>query len=111
MKNIITFDDFTKLDIRIGEVTAAQNIETSNKLIELTVDLGEEIGVRTILAGMKKWYTPEDFVHKKFMFLVNLEPKKMAGLESQGMFMAADIDGEPKIIEVPADLPIGTMIR
>ncbi len=111
MKDIITFDAFIKLDIRIGEVSAAQNVETSTKLIQLSVDFGEEIGVRTILAGMQKWYSPKDFIHKKFLFLVNLEPKKMAGSESQGMLMAADFNGEPKLIEAPADLPIGSTIR
>ena len=111
MKDIITFDDFIKLDIRIGEVTAAQNVETSSKLIQLSVDFGEEIGIRTILAGMQKWYSPEDFIHKKFMFLVNLAPKKMAGSESQGMLMAADTGDEPKLIEAPTDLPIGSIIR
>ena len=111
MKDIITFNDFIKLDIRIGEVTNAKNIAESNKLLELTVDFGEEIGIRTILAGMQKWYQPTDFVNKKFMFLVNLEPKQMAGSESQGMLLAADIEGKPKLIEAPDDLPNGSTIR
>ena len=111
MKDIITFDDFMKLDIRIGEVTSAQNVETSTKLIQLSVNFGEEIGTRTILAGMQKWYTPEDFIHKKFLFLVNLAPRKMAGSESQGMLMAADNDDKPILIEAPNDIPNGSMIR
>jgi len=111
MKDTITFEDFIKLDIRIGEVIEAKNLADSNKLIELTVDFGDEIGKRTILAGMQKWYTPEDFIHKKFIFLVNLAPKKMAGSESQGMLMAADTGDEPKLIEAPTDLPIGSTIR
>jgi len=111
MKDTIMFNDFIKLDIRVGEVTDAKKIVNSNKLIELTIDLGEEIGTRTILTGMQKWYSPQDFIGKKFLFLANLEPRKMAGSESQGMIISADIDGEPKLIEAPSDLPNGTMIR
>ena len=111
MKDIITFNDFIKLDIRIGEVTSAQNVETSNKLIELTVDFGEEIGVRTILTGMQKWYSPENFIGKKFLFLANLEPRKMAGSESQGMILSAIVSDVPKLLEVPLDIPNGTTIE
>jgi len=111
MKDTIMFNDFIKLDIRVGEVTDAKKIVNSNKLIELTIDLGEEIGTRTILTGMQKWYSTQDFIGKKFLFLANLEPRKMAGSESQGMIISADIDGEPKLIEVPSDLPNGAIIR
>jgi len=111
MKDTITLDDFIKLDVRIGEVIEAKNLADSKKLLELTVDFGEEVGTRTILAGMQKWYTPEDFIHKKFLFLVNLAPRKMAGSESQGMLMAADNDDKPILIEAPNDIPNGSMIR
>ena len=110
MKDTIPFSDFQKLDIRVGEVTNAKKIENSNKLIELTVDMGEEYGNRTILTGMQKWYTPEDFTGKKFLFLANLEPRKMASSESQGMIISADIAGEPKLIEAPMNLPNGSII-
>lgn len=111
MKDIINYEDFLKLDFRIGEVVDAENLENSNKLIKLTVDFAEESGNRTILTGMQKWYQPEDFKGKKFMFLVNLAPRKMAGSESQGMIIAAELDGSPKLIEAPTDLPPGTLIR
>lgn len=111
MRDYIVFDDFLKLDIRIGEVIEAKNVPDSNKLIELTVDFGEELGTRTILTGMQKWYQPADFVGKKFLFIVNLEPRKMAGKESHGMLLSGDISGAPQLIPVPADLPNGTLIR
>ncbi|PIZ65356.1 hypothetical protein CO051_00980 [Candidatus Roizmanbacteria bacterium CG_4_9_14_0_2_um_filter_39_13] len=111
MKDTITFADFIKLDMQVGEVLEAIKVEDSNKLLKLTVNMGKATGIRTILTGMQKWYTPEDFIHKKFIFLVNLEPKKMAGSESQGMLMAADTNGEPKLIEAPTNLPIGSTIR
>ena len=111
MKDTITFDDFVKLDIRVGEVIKATKVENSTKLIRLLVDFGEDIGTRTILAGLAKWYSPTDFENQKFQFIVNLEPKKMAGEESHGMTLAADVDGLPKIVPAPNDLPNGTQIR
>lgn len=101
------FPDFMKLDIRVGEVTNAQLVEGSSKLIELTVDMGEEYGTVTIFTGMQKWYTPEDFQGKKFLFIANLEPKKMMGRESQGMILSGDKEGEPILIPVSSALPNG----
>jgi methionyl-tRNA synthetase len=92
-KDIISYSDFSKLDVRVGEVTTAAVVEGSSKLIELTVDMGPDYGTVTIFTGMQKWYTPENFQGKKFLFVANLEPKKMMGRESQGMIMSADKDG------------------
>jgi len=111
MKDTITYQDFIKLDIRVGEVTEATNVQNSTKLIRLLVDFGSDIGTRTILAGLAKWYAPSDFENQKFLFIVNLEPRKMAGEESQGMTLAADVDGLPKIVPAPNNLPNGTQIR
>jgi|SRR3989344_2493355 len=88
IKEQINFADFSKLDLRIGEVLSAENIEGSDKLLKLNVDFGE-LGKRQILSGIKKWYTPETIIGKQFVFAVNLEPKQMMGLESQGMLVAA----------------------
>ena len=106
-----SYEDFSKLDIRVGEVKEALLVEGSNKLISLTVDVGEEYGVVEILTGMQAWYTPEDFIGKKFLFLINLEPKPMIGRVSNGMIMATDIDGKPILNTVSDDLPNGTMVR
>jgi len=111
MKDIVTFNDFIRLDIRIGQVTYAKNVDNSNKLIELSVDFGEEIGTCTILTGMQKWYSPENFIDKKFLFLANLEPRKMASSESQGMILSAIVSDVPKLLEVPLDIPNGTTIE
>lgn len=96
MKDTIPFSDFAKLDLRIGEVRGVEVVEGSNKLLKLTVFFGEEIGTRTIYAGIKAWYPPESLVHRKLIFVVNLEPKKFvingAELESQGMLLAAGDD-------------------
>lgn len=90
MKPTITFDDFAKLDLRVGTVTACEEKEGSEKLLRLTVDFGDE--KRTILSGIKKWYAPESLVGKQFVFVFNLAPRKMMGEESQGMILAADSD-------------------
>lgn len=107
---VIKFEDILKLDVRVGLVTEAKIVEESKKLIELTVDLGGDYGVVTIFTGMQKWYQPDNFQNKKFLFIANLEPKKMMERESQGMILAADQSGVPTLIEVPTDLPQGTKI-
>src|SRR3990172_1392627 len=92
----ISFTDFRKLDIRIGTVVKAEVPEWSHWVIKLVVDFGEEIGKRTIFAGMMKFYKPEDFVDKQFPFVVNIEPKKIGpeGDFSEGMMLAACEDNE-----------------
>jgi len=103
MSDTITFEDFKKIDFRVGKVLKAENIEGAETLIRLTVDFGEH-GKRTILSGIKKWYTPKDLKGKIFAFVFNLEPKKMMGEESQGMIMAAETDdGEECVLLAPID--------
>ena len=109
-KDIIQFPDFSKLDIRVGEVTNATLVEGSNKLIELTVDIGADYGIATIFTGMQKWYTPEHFAGKKFLFVANLEPKKIMSRNSQGMIMSADKDGSPLLIEVNSNYQNGLAV-
>jgi methionine--tRNA ligase beta chain len=89
MKPVISFDDFAKLDIRVGTVTDCVEKEGSDRLLRLTVDFGDE-GTRNILSGIKQWYKPEDLKGKQFIFVLNLEPRKIMGEESQGMLLAAD---------------------
>lgn len=106
----VRFEDILKLDVRVGLVIEAKNVEESKKLIELTVDLGSDYGVVTIFTGMQKWYKPENFQNKKFLFIANLEPKKMLDSQSQGMILAADQSGVPSLIEISPELPQGTKI-
>jgi methionine--tRNA ligase beta chain len=88
MKSIITYDDFAKLDLRIGTVINCEEKEGSDKLLRLTVDFGEE-GTKNILSGIKQWYKPEEITGKQFVFVFNLAPRKIMGEESQGMLLCA----------------------
>ncbi len=83
----IQYDDFAKLELRVGEVIACEEVPNSKKLLKETVKIGNE--TRTILSGIKKWYSPEEMVGKKVMVICNLAPRKIAGIESQGMLLCA----------------------
>ena len=88
LKPEITFDDFTKLDIRTGTITAAEKIKKADKLLQLTVDLGFES--RTVVSGIAKFYKPEDIIGQQVLVLANLAPRKLRGIESQGMILMAE---------------------
>lgn len=115
----ITFDDFNKLDIRVGTVVKAEVPEWSHWVIKLEVDLGEEVGKRTIFAGLMKYYKPEELEGKQFPFVVNIKPKKIGpeGDESNGMIIAADYlkdgeeEGEPVLFTLPKKVADGTKVR
>jgi methionine--tRNA ligase beta chain len=106
---MITFDDFMKLDIRIGTVRTADKVEGADKLIRLELDLGGE--QRHVVAGMAPTYTPEDFIGKQVPILVNLEPRKLRGIESQGMILAVDVDGKPVMLLPDKEVPPGSVVR
>ncbi len=89
MKPFITYEEFSKLDLRVGDVVDCVRKEGADKLLRLTVDFGEE-GKRNILSGLYPIYKPEDFKGKQFIFVINLEPRKFIGEESQGMLLCAD---------------------
>ena len=89
MKPVVTFPDFDKLDLRIGKIVECTHKEGSEKLLRLIVDFGEE-GQRKIFSGIAKWYSPEELINKSFVFVLNLEPRKMMDEFSEGMLMAAD---------------------
>lgn len=98
-----TFDDFLKIDLRAGMILAADRVPKSDKLIRMEVDFGTF--KRQILAGVGKTWRPEDLVGLSPLFVVNLAPRKMMGLESHGMLLAAGSDGEPS--EGPGSYPTG----
>ncbi len=106
---MITFDDFKKLDMRIGTVLSAERVEGTDKLIKLMVDLGTE--TRQLVAGMGHLLEPEAFVGKQVPVLVNLEPRKIRGVESQGMILAADDNGRPVLLLPVENVPPGSIIR
>ena len=104
----VQFDDFAKLEFRVGEVIACEEVAKSKKLLKETIRIGNE--TRTILSGIKKWYSAEDMVGKKVMVVCNLEPRKIAGELSEGMIVAAESpDGEMISLMTPdnADMPSG----
>jgi methionyl-tRNA synthetase len=101
LKKEIGFDDFDKLDIRVGKVLTAEKMEKSNKLLKLTVDTG--VDKRTVLSGIAQHYSPDQIVGKQVTLIVNLAPRKMMGIESQGMIlMAEDSNGQLKLVQ-PSD--------
>ncbi len=106
----ITFEDFSKMDMRIGKVVAAEKVEKSKKLLKLQVDTG--IDTRTVLSGIAEHYTPEEIMGKQVTILVNLAPRKIMGVESQGMIlMAEDKDGTLKLISTSEPVAPGSSIN
>ncbi len=107
MENI-NFEEFQKIDLRVGKIIEAERIEGTDKLLKLKVDLGEE--KRQLVAGIAKFYQPEDLIGKEIVVVVNLEPKTFRGIESQGMLLAADVEGKPVILKPDKEVPPGTKI-
>ena len=106
----IKFDDFAKVDMRIGTIELAEYIEGSEKLLKLMVDFGE-FGKRQILSGIKEWFKPKNLINKQLVFVVNIEPRKMMGLESQGMILAGESDGKVILIAPKKKVINGTQLR
>ena len=99
-------NEFWKFDMRVGKVIEAEKIKRTRKLIKLVVDFGKE--KRTIVTGIADQYSPEDLKEKKFIFVLNLKPKKFAGIESQGMLIVGeDENGKVYLISVPDEIPTG----
>jgi len=107
----ISIDDFMKIDLRVGEVIAAEKVEKSKKLMKMTVKLGEE--VRTIVGGIATAYTAEQLVGKKFVFVANLAPAKLMGIESNGMVLAATLPDtfEASLLTVDPAVPSGAKVK
>ena len=109
MKPIINFDDYVKIEVRVGKIVEAVVPEGSNKLIQFRVDFGGEIGQKTIFSGIKEWYNPEELVEVKTMWVVNLAPKKTPFGDSEGMLFACDtVDGKPYIVRVGEEVEVGS---
>ena len=104
---MISFDEFSKLELRVGTVVEASGVEGSEKLIKQIVDFGDE--KRQILSGIKKWYKPESLIGKQFVYVTNLEPRMMMGLESQGMLLAAG-DEKPAPLKPSKKVKPGTKV-
>ena len=119
--DLISFEDFKKVEIRIGKIVAVEALPDSNKLLKLQVDFGvaafaqgsgEPREQRQILAGIAKFYTPEQLMGKLCPFAFNLAPKKMGEYESQGMMLCADSgDGGPILMHPDKEIPLGSLIK
>jgi len=106
----IPFDEFQKLDLRIGKIVEANQIPGSRNLIRMIVDFGNE--KRQAVAGLLQWYKPEDLVGKKCAFILNLQRRKMMGVESQCMIFAAEDDkGNVVILQPERDIALGSRIH
>lgn len=105
---MITFQDFQKLDIRIGTILEAEPIEGADKLYKLKVDLGDE--KRELVAGIREEYSPEELKGKQIPILINLEPKTIRGIESKGMILAVEINGKAILIHPDKQVPNGAKI-
>ncbi|GAG44958.1 unnamed protein product [marine sediment metagenome] len=100
MKGIVSFEDWSKLDLRVGQIVEVEEIEGADKLYKLTVDIGLEVEKRTICAGIKEYYSKEELKSKKIIVFVNLAPRVMRGIESQGMLLAAVNEDESEVVLV-----------
>jgi methionine--tRNA ligase beta chain len=125
----IKFDDFAKVEIRIGKIVSAEKVENSEKLLKLEVDFGfEEIKIspveeggeetveqksviRQIIAGIAQYYAPKALVGKECPFAYNLAPRKLAGLESQGMIMCPSNESGPVLLHPDKEVPPGSKIK
>lgn len=103
LKSQIKYEDFAKLDVRVGTIVLAQEIANSEKLWRLEVDFGE-LGKKQILSGIKKWYSAEELTGLQALFVINLEPRQMMGLVSEGMILAVDCgDGSRPVLVGPRE--------
>ena len=110
MKPVITYADFEKLDFRVGRIAAASAPDWSNKLLRFEVDFGQEIGKRIMFSGIRKWYEPSTLIGKSFVFLINMEPKKMGEEESAGMMIMADAE-KPVLFTLMEEVDPGSVVR
>ena len=106
----ITIDDFAKVDLRVGVVKVAERVPKSDKLLRLEVDIGSE--VRQVLAGIAEAYAPETLIGRKVVIVANLAPRKMRGLESNGMIVAASLEGgRPVLAGFLEEVPPGARLK
>ncbi len=105
---MINFNDFKKLDLRIGRIIEAESVEKSDKLLKLKIDIGDE--EKQILSGIAEFYNPEELVNKQVVVVANLEPRSMMGLESQGMVLAAGDEDKPVLLIPEEEVDLGSKI-
>ena len=106
---MISFEDFKKVDIRVGKVISAERVPDSDKLIKLVFDMGDH--ERQVVAGIAEYYEPEELIGKQMPVLTNLEPRELKGEMSNGMILAASADGRPVILGPAEEVPPGSVVK
>ena len=107
--NLITYEDFAKLDMRVAKVIEVEKIPGKSKIMKGVIDLGDE--KRNVIIGGAEYYQPEELVGRTVIALVNLEPRTIGGIESGAMLLAADLNDKPFWLTVPDDVILGTKIK
>ena len=110
MADEITFEEFMKMDLRVAKVLEAEKVPGSENLIKMIIDVGGG-EKRQIVAGIAKWYKPEDLIGKLIIVVKNLKPKKIRGILSEGMLLAADTPEKPVLLTVMEEVSPGTRVR
>jgi methionyl-tRNA synthetase len=106
----ISIDDFAKIELRVGLVKVAERVPKADKLLRLEIDIGTE--VRQVLAGIAEAYAPETLIGRKVVIVANLAPRKLRGMESNGMIVAASLDGgKPVLASFLEDVPVGARLK
>ena len=105
----ISIEDFARVQLRVGQIIEAEKVKGSRKLVKLMVDIGSE--TRQVVAGIAEAYTPEALVNKKIVLVANLKPAKLMGIESNGMVVAASVDGRPVLATFAEDVPNGAPLK
>jgi len=104
-----TFEDFSKLELKTATIIEAERVEGTDKLLKMRISLGDE--ERNLVAGISPYYKPEDLRGKGIVVIANLEPRNIKGVESQGMLLAADVNGEPVLLTPDRKVPEGSRVR
>lgn len=113
MTETVKFSDWQKLDLRVAKILKIEDIEDADKLYKLSVDLGKELGKRTLVAGIKPYYKKEELKNRACIIFTNLEPRKIRGIESQGMLLASVSADESKVslLQPDSGMDLGSKIR
>ena len=107
--SLITIEQFFQSQLQVATITSAEPIPNSNKLLKMSVDLGAE--TRVLVAGIAKEYPPEQLLGKQVLVVTNLQPARLMGVESQGMVLAASVDGRPVLLHPGEEVPNGTPVQ
>lgn len=109
MSELITLDEFKRVQIRVATIREVERIPKSDKLYKLTVDLGIE--TRTLVAGIAETYTPEALIGRQIAVIVNLQPATIRGVVSEGMLLAVDVEGKAVLLSPDREVPNGSIVR